>query len=226
VLERPEILRALRQKPIQQILICRLPEQGTSGVYSYDDRTVTLNSARKMGVHFGDTFRPGSTGNMSAATTDKLESPRRSLLHELAHLKRHDIALNWLIAGAQALHWFNPLVWMAARQMLVERERACDDLVLECACSFGVTGKLGDAPSEARGPIGSGWAMPIDRHLGARTARRLPPHFDDPARCIRLQWAPFHLGKPPPLSNPRGYDRLRQGVTYRLFAAWPKPPHT
>ena len=85
VLERPEIPRALRQKPIQQILICRLPEQGTSGVYSYDDRTVTLNSARKMGVHFGETFRPGSTGNMSAATTDKLESPRRSLLHELAH---------------------------------------------------------------------------------------------------------------------------------------------
>jgi hypothetical protein len=85
VLERPEILRALQQMPIRQILICRLPEQGTSGVYSYDDRTVTLNSARKMGVHFGETFRPGSTGNMSAATTNKLESLRRSLLHELAH---------------------------------------------------------------------------------------------------------------------------------------------
>ena len=85
VLERPEILRALERKPIQQILICRLPEKGTSGVYSYDDRSVTLNSARKLGVHFGETFRPGSTGNMSAATTDKLESLRRSLLQELAH---------------------------------------------------------------------------------------------------------------------------------------------
>jgi beta-lactamase regulating signal transducer with metallopeptidase domain len=41
---------------------------------------------------------------------------RHVFLHELAHLKRHDIALNWLFAGAQALHWFNPLVWLAFQQ--------------------------------------------------------------------------------------------------------------
>ena len=28
--------------------------------------------------------------------------------------------------------WFDPLVWVAAHQMRVEREHACDDYVLRC----------------------------------------------------------------------------------------------
>ena len=30
----------------------------------------------------------------------------------------------------RAIHWFNPLVWWAAWKIQVERERACDDLVI------------------------------------------------------------------------------------------------
>jgi bla regulator protein blaR1 len=55
---------------------------------------------------------------------------RHVFLHELAHLKRHDIALNWLAAGAQALHWFNPLVWLAFQQARLDMELACDELAL------------------------------------------------------------------------------------------------
>jgi bla regulator protein BlaR1 len=55
---------------------------------------------------------------------------RHVFLHELAHLKRHDIAFNWLAAGAQALHWFNPLVWLAFQQARLDMELACDELAL------------------------------------------------------------------------------------------------
>ena len=51
-------------------------------------------------------------------------------LHELAHLRRGDIALNWAATVLQIAHWFNPLVWLAFRRMRADRELACDALVL------------------------------------------------------------------------------------------------
>lgn len=58
------------------------------------------------------------------------EQLRSVLLHELAHIKRRDVAVQLLSQLACALHWFNPLVWLADWRLSVERERACDDLVL------------------------------------------------------------------------------------------------
>ena len=52
------------------------------------------------------------------------------LRHELAHIKRADFASELLGQLACAFHWFNPLAWFAVRRLRVEREHACDDLVL------------------------------------------------------------------------------------------------
>ncbi len=65
-----------------------------------------------------------------AAQVWSVEQLRSVVLHELAHIKRRDIPGQLLTQLACALHWFNPLVLLAAWRLHVERERACDDLVL------------------------------------------------------------------------------------------------
>lgn len=55
---------------------------------------------------------------------------RLILLHEFSHIKRHDLAQNWLLFVLQALHWFNPVIWFAFARLRMDRESACDARVL------------------------------------------------------------------------------------------------
>lgn len=56
---------------------------------------------------------------------------RSVILHELAHIERGDWAANFLAECVCAIYWPNPIVWMIARAMANESERAADDRVLD-----------------------------------------------------------------------------------------------
>jgi TonB family protein len=64
----------------------------------------------------------------SAGWTD--ERLRVVLGHELAHVRRADWGLQVAARVARSFYWFNPLFWLAHRQLCVESEQASDDVVL------------------------------------------------------------------------------------------------
>lgn len=57
------------------------------------------------------------------------------LIHELSHIRRNDFLLNLIKTAIETLLFYNPFVWMAGRFIHIEREHACDDLVVK------ITGK-------------------------------------------------------------------------------------
>lgn len=105
--------------------------------------TLGMPSSRVTLVETPDLVSPALAGVLHP----KLIVPRRLLnglssaelrfvlLHELGHLKRRDLAVNWLLTVLEVMHWFNPFVWLAFSRMRADRELACDALVLEHAGS-------------------------------------------------------------------------------------------
>ncbi len=53
------------------------------------------------------------------------------LLHELAHIKRHDYLLNLVISVVETALFFNPFTQLISRSIKKERENSCDDWVLQ-----------------------------------------------------------------------------------------------
>ncbi len=61
-------------------------------------------------------------------STDELEY---LIEHERVHIKRGDLIFKMFAVIAVALHWFNPLVWVAFALFCRDMEMSCDEVVLE-----------------------------------------------------------------------------------------------
>lgn len=86
-----------------------------------------LHSPALMGL-----LRPTVLLPADLTETFNEEQLRHVFLHELAHVKRCDVAVNGLLALLRILHWWNPLYWLVQSRLISEREQACDVQVLKC----------------------------------------------------------------------------------------------
>jgi beta-lactamase regulating signal transducer with metallopeptidase domain len=77
------------------------------------------------------TFRPVlllPVAYMGGLTMEQLEA---IFAHELAHIRRHDYAVNFVQHLFEAVFFFNPFVWLISKTINDERELCCDDLAIQ-----------------------------------------------------------------------------------------------
>ena len=194
---------------VAQLRLCRISRQARSpqnaewllllqklGAELRLGRTVTLLQSvdNVMPVTWG-WWRPMI---LLPAEADEWSPERRRvvLLHELGHVKRWDCLTQLAARMVCAFYWFNPLVWLAARRMCVERERACDDLVLNggCKASDYASHLVEIAETFRRIPQVAAIAMARSSQLGNRVAaivdasrpRRAPSLFWSSVLCVAV----------------------------------------
>jgi GWxTD domain-containing protein len=67
-------------------------------------------------------------GLATGLSTEQVEA---LLLHELAHIRRHDYLVNLLQNVVEGLLFYHPAVWWVSHVIRTEREHCCDDAVVE-----------------------------------------------------------------------------------------------
>ncbi|WP_077922177.1 M56 family metallopeptidase [Spirosoma sp. 209] len=68
---------------------------------------------------------------VSLATSLSVQEVEAVLAHELAHVKRHDYAVNLVQSVVEVLYFFHPALWWLSARIREEREHCCDDLAVE-----------------------------------------------------------------------------------------------
>jgi hypothetical protein len=78
-------LGILARHPLRLVSFERFEGRNVNGSYLHGRAELRVNTIRRWGRNFGETFLPGRNRSMSAAAGDNIESMRRSLIHETAH---------------------------------------------------------------------------------------------------------------------------------------------
>ena len=108
-----------------------------SGVTRGDYRALLQDTARSLNVTAPEMFvceaisTPAVTGLFRPTLLlphegYDLNELRYILRHELCHLKRRDMLLKLVLLAANAMHWFDPVVYLMLRQADEDIELACD----------------------------------------------------------------------------------------------------
>ncbi len=122
---------------VSYVRFCRTVRRWRSGVTRGDYRALLQDTARSLNVTAPEMFvcEAISTPAVTGVLHPQLLLPhehydssdlRYILRHELCHLKRRDMLLKLVLLAANAMHWFNPVVYLMLRQADEDIELSCD----------------------------------------------------------------------------------------------------
>ena len=77
-----------------------------------------------VGCSAGDPLPVAALSVVDAAQVEAI------LAHELAHIRRHDYALNVLQTIAETLLFYHPAIWWVSNRIRAEREHCCDEIAV------------------------------------------------------------------------------------------------
>jgi beta-lactamase regulating signal transducer with metallopeptidase domain len=118
-------------------------------------------------------FRPVVLIPMRALTGLSPEQLEALIAHELGHIKRFDVAVNFVQVIAETLFFFHPAVWWLNKRIRADREDCCDDIAVAAggnsvgyAKALATIATWRDVPSFAMAATGGPVATRIARLLG------------------------------------------------------------
>lgn len=113
-------------------------------VFNIEPYRKKLNIKRRIDIKLTDqATAPFSKGifrptiylpvNAEEWNTQQLE---HVICHELIHIKQHDLVFIWIQNIVSIVHFFNPIIWYARYKINLQREKYCDNQVIDV---FGVS---------------------------------------------------------------------------------------
>jgi bla regulator protein BlaR1 len=128
VLRLKQMFKGMR--PVEAAYLIDIMEECRSKLGIRGGIRLYTGGAAKSGPFIYGVFRPKVYIPEALCQSLSATQLRYVLMHELAHRKRYDVLWNWVGGMAIAIHWMNPLVWLAIQKMKADRELACDACVL------------------------------------------------------------------------------------------------
>jgi beta-lactamase regulating signal transducer with metallopeptidase domain len=126
-------------------------------------------------------LRPVILVPSSAFTGLSVQQLEMILAHELAHIRRHDVLVNYLQTVVETLLFHNPAVWWMSRQVRIEREHCCDDLAAN-ACGNRLLYARALADMEGLRKTDPSFSMAADGGSLVDRVRRLASRSSSPGR--------------------------------------------